>query len=136
MLPFLRLRTGNEVNHFTPQNDPEWNGPCQKKFLRDMRKYITDCPNLRKVPVGLVSADSNRTAVTEYYNCASNPKDPYENAEWFGLNTYLHCDGSVKDYEKAKGGFVKLVKNFQSYHYSIPVMLTEFGCLSKTYVKR
>ncbi|CAB9522078.1 3-beta-glucanosyltransferase [Seminavis robusta] len=128
----LGFSAGNEVNHFTPNNNPEWNGPCQKKFLRDMRKYIASCPNIRKVPVGLVSADSERADVANYYNCAENPKDPYENAEWFGLNVYPHCDGSIKDAEKGNG-FDKLIEDFQSYHYSIPAMLTEFGCISKSF---
>ena len=30
----LGVSAGNEVNHFVPDNNPEWNGPCQKKFLR------------------------------------------------------------------------------------------------------
>lgn len=127
----LGFSAGNEVNHYTPQNNPEWNGPCQKKFLRDMRHYIASCPNMRKVPVGLISADSQRDEVSLYYNCQSSEGDEYEHAEWFGLNVYLSCAGNATNYEDEKG-FTGLVDSFQSYDYSIPVMLTEFGCLSKS----
>ena len=85
---------------------------------------------MRKVPVGVVSADSQLDAVSLYYNCAS--KDPYEHAEWFGLNTYLSCNGNITNFEE-EDGFTGLLESFQSYRYSIPVMLTEFGCLSKRY---
>lgn len=128
----LGFSAGNEVNHFTPRGNPEWNGPCQRKFLRDMRRYIASCPNMRKVPIGVVSADSQRDEVVLYYNCESNVNDPYENAEWFGLNTYLSCNANATNFEDA-GGFKALVDSFESYDYSIPVMLTEFGCLSETF---
>jgi len=131
----LGFSAGNEVNHYTPGDNPEWNGPCQKKFLRDMRKYIASCPNMRKVPVGVISADSERDDVTLYYNCASKSgsgkMDPYENAEWFGLNSYLYCAGNVTQLKDA-GGYGLLLKSFESYNYSIPAILSEFGCLSKS----
>lgn len=127
----LGFSAGNEVNHFTPSNNPEWNGPCQRKFLRDMRYYIASCPNMRKVPVGLISADSERDQVSLYYNCKSDVGDEYEHAEWFGLNVYLSCAGNITDYEDEQG-FKDLAGSFESYDYSIPVMLTEFGCLSNT----
>jgi beta-glucosidase/6-phospho-beta-glucosidase/beta-galactosidase len=63
----LAFSAGNEVNHFAPADQPAWNAPCQKKFIRDMRAYIASCPALRKVPVGLVSADSERDKLAKYY---------------------------------------------------------------------
>ena len=63
----LAFSAGNEVNHFAPIEHAEWNAPCQKKFLRDMREYIDSCPNLRNVPIGLVSADSERDMLAKYY---------------------------------------------------------------------
>lgn len=97
-----------------------------------MRAYIASCRHLRNLPVGLVSADSQREDVSLYYNCASDPNDPYENAEWFGLNSYVHCDGTIHEYEDA-GGYKNLALSYESYHYSIPVLITEFGCLSKNF---
>jgi hypothetical protein len=128
----LAFSAGNEVNHFAPSGHPEWNGPCQKKFLRDMREYIDSCPSLRNVPIGLVSADSDRDENAIYYNCQGDSDDQYENAEWFGLNSYLFCNHNVTGYLEA-AGFVALQKSFHGYNYSIPVVLTEFGCLSETF---
>jgi hypothetical protein len=130
----LAFSTGNEVNHFAPPNTPEWNGPCQKKFLRDMRYFMEkECAStLRKIPIGLVAADSDRDANAMYYNCISDKGDEYEAAEWYGLNSYVSCDGTVDHYQDASG-FVSLQQSFASYNYSIPVLLTEFGCLSETF---
>ena len=128
----LAISTGNEVNLFTPIGQPQVNAPCQKKFLRDMREYLAGCPHLRQVPIGLVSADYFRGAFANYYNCQENPNDPYEFAEWYGLNSYVFCNGNVSHFDKAPG-FIYLAQSFQSYDYSIPVMLTEFGCLSPTF---
>eukprot|EP00980_Cylindrotheca_fusiformis_P007448 scaffold1537_cov108-Cylindrotheca_fusiformis.AAC.7 len=128
----LAFSAGNEVNHFAPPNNPEWNGVCQKKFMRDMREFIGSCSTIRKVPVGLIVADSDRDKNVLYYNCQSDPDDEYENAEWFGLNSYVMCNADAETYEDALG--LKLLQqNFERYNYSIPVLMTEFGCLSDTF---
>lgn len=129
----LAFSAGNEVNHFVPLGKPpEWNAPCLKKFVRDMRAYTKSCHHMRHVPMGLIMADSDRDENTLYYNCQSNPRDDLDHAEWYGINTYVYCDGAAEKYEDAKG-FETLQKSFDSYNYSIPVLLTEFGCLSKTF---
>ncbi len=134
----LAFSAGNEVNHYAPPGFPQHNAPCQKKFLRDMRHYVNSCSagnsnNMRRVPIGLVAADSDRKANALYYNCLSNPtNDPLEAAEWFGLNSYVNCDGNVTTYQDALG-FNTLQESFDSYNYSIPVVLTEFGCVSKSF---
>lgn len=128
----LGFSAGNEVNHFAPPGMPQWNGICQKKFLRDIREYIASCPSLRKVPVGLIIADTDRTQNVLYYNCQSDPTDRYENAEWLGLNAYVMCDGTGTRYDDALG-LKGLQKSFDSYNYSIPVLMTEFGCLSDSF---
>ena len=127
----LAFSAGNEVNHYAPQGSSEVNAPCQKKFLRDMRAYIAGCPKMRAIPVGVVVADSDRTANALYYNC-NGDGDVYEHAEWYGINVYLHCDASVESSETA-AGFKNLKNDFLAYGYSIPVMLTEFGCLSPSF---
>ncbi|KAG3047908.1 hypothetical protein PI124_g24391, partial [Phytophthora idaei] len=122
---------GNEINHRTGGNPWTWNAPCQKKFIRDMRAFIQSCPNLRKVPVGLVVADTDRDENAQYYNCRTDESDELENAQWYGINTYVHCD-DISDPTKATG-FNLLRDSFKSYDYSIPVVLTEFGCVSPAF---
>lgn len=125
----LAFSAGNEVNHFAPPNQPEWNAPCQKKFIKDMREYLSSCSSLRRVPVGLISADNDREALADYYNCGDGE---FETAEWYGLNSYVFCDGKASNYSEALG-FHLLAKAFEDLNYSIPVLLTEFGCLSETF---
>jgi len=129
----LAFSAGNEVNHFVPLGKPpEWNAPCLKKFVRDMRAYSQRCEHMRHVPVGLIMADSDRDENTLYYNCQEGDDDELDHAEWYGINTYVYCNGNDTSLEEAKG-FKKLSESFESYNYSIPVLLTEFGCLSKTF---
>jgi hypothetical protein len=131
----LAFSGGNEVNHYAPGGSPEWNAPCQKKFIRDMREYVDSCSssfNMRKIPIGLVSADSDRDENAMYYNCQGDPDDEYEYAEWYGLNSYVMCDAKAEEYKDAPG--LRLMQqSFASFHYSIPVLMTEFGCLSEDF---
>lgn len=128
----LAFSAGNEVNHAAPPDKPEWNAPCLKKFMRDIRQFMDTCPTIRNVPVGLVSADSNRDENAKYYNCQGDKGDNYEGAEWYGLNAYVFCDHQVTEYKYANG-LVILQQMFKKYHYSIPAVLTEYGCLSPTF---
>ncbi|GLD95309.1 hypothetical protein PINS_up003953 [Pythium insidiosum] len=127
----LAFSAGNEVNHVV--SDPTDNAPCQKKFIRDMRAFIGGCSSMREIPVGVVLADTNRDVNALYYNCRTDPDDEYENAQWFGLNVYLHCDGTLTDPSSVGPGFKKLLDDFTSYEMNIPVMLTEFGCLDPSF---
>ena len=128
----LAFSAGNEANHFAPADHPEVNAPCQKQFLRDMRAYIQSCPNMRQIPVGVETADANRDLNALYYNCRSDPKDELENAEFYGVNVYLHCDGTAGTIDKLYG-YQELQADFKSYGMTIPVMLTEFGCLNPSF---
>lgn len=118
---------GNEVNHRSAGKGLKANAPCQKMFVRDMRNYIASCKDsgMRQVPVGLVTADADRDANALYYNCQSSDMKN-ERAEWYGLNTYIQCD-DIDDPKKATG-FNMLRDSFKGHKYSIPVLLTEFGC--------
>ncbi|TMW62430.1 hypothetical protein Poli38472_005048 [Pythium oligandrum] len=127
----LGFSGGNEINHRTGGNPPQWNAPCQKKFVRDMRAFIKSCPSMRQIPVGLVMADTSRPENAKYYNCRTDPNDKLENAEWYGINVYVHCD-DINDPTKA-AGFNLLRDDFESYDYSIPVILTEFGCTAPSF---
>jgi hypothetical protein len=132
----LGFSAGNEINNLV--DDATTNAPCQKKFLRDMRAFIGSCSStMRSIPVGVVMADpdtdtNNRELNALYYNCRTDSSDLYENAEWYGLNTYQYCDGDVTELEDASG-FYQLYTDFASYNMSIPVMLTEFGCVNPSF---
>lgn len=129
----LAFSAGNEVNHFVPLGkDPSWNAPCLKKFVRDMRKFVAKCTHVRNVPIGLIMADTDRTENTLYYNCQTDEMDEYDYAQWYGINTYVYCNGTADTLQEA-AGFQSLSQSFESYNYSIPVLLTEYGCLSKTF---
>lgn len=176
----LAFNAGNEVDHFSHIVKPEWNAQCQKKFIADMRRYIASCGSssssdrngggdatsvfggsnydsgiMRKIPVGLVVADTDRRNNAMYYNCidekqhrdgsnghvddgtdGSNDDDNVDNeygfAEFYGINTYVDCNGTATTYDEFLG-LISLQQSFESYNYSIPVLLTEFGCVSDTY---
>jgi len=126
----LAFCAGNEVLLYAPGQPPEYNGPCQKQFLRDMRAYIDSCPNLRKIPVGVAVADFDRDEQALYYNCRSDPNDTLENAEWYGLNVYQHCDPTAQTVDDLKG-FQGLLESHRNYSMSIPVVLSEYGCMNE-----
>lgn len=99
-----------------------------------MRNYIQSCSSsMRSIPVGLAVADTDRIANAQYYNCRTNASDTLENAEWFGLNAYLFCDGTYNDRKTPHPGFSGLLKDIQSAEPSIPMLLTEYGCLDASF---
>ncbi|KAG7394249.1 hypothetical protein PHYBOEH_005448 [Phytophthora boehmeriae] len=131
----LAFSAGNEVNNIV--KDAWTNAPCQKKFIRDMRAFLGGCSSFRDIPVGVVMADpdttnNNREVNSKYYNCRTDAEDEYENAEWYGLNTYQYCNAKVTDLASS-GGFEQLLTDFSSYELTIPVMLTEFGCVNPSF---
>jgi len=130
----LAFSAGNEVALFATNEIVENNAPCQKQFLRDMRAYIQEC-GIRNIPVGVVAADpssEDRELNAMYYNCRSNPNDELENAEFYGLNAYQHCDGSAETIQDMSG-YIQLLSDFTSYDMSIPVIISEFGCRSRSF---
>lgn len=126
----LAFSAGNEVNHYAPINIPQWNAPCQKKFIYDMKQYIHNTNN-RKVPVGLVSADNDRITLAEYYAYPETDSG-YDVPDWYGLNAYLYCDGNITNYHDATG-FKEMVHQFDTAKLPFPIVLTEFGCLSPSF---
>jgi 1,3-beta-glucanosyltransferase GAS5 len=111
------------------------NLPCQKKFIRDMRAYVNKCTSsgdMRHIPIGVVYADSDRAIQAQYYNCRTDPDDDLENAEFIGINVYLHCDGTITDFN-ALVGYQELLADFASYGMTVPVLWTEFGCLNESF---
>ena len=126
----LAFSAGNEVALY--EDSPEVNAPCQKQFIRDMRAYVKSCPSMRQIPIGVVVADVDRMANALYYNCRSDPDDELENAEWYGINVYLHCDGSAQTTDELIG-YQELLEDFKSFEMSIPVVLAEFGCINESF---
>lgn len=125
----LGFDAGNEVD-LTTNLQPWINAPCQKKFLRDMRAYMAGCP-IRQIPVGVVIADIQTIEKTNYYNCFTTAnQDPYELANWMGINAYVNCDASVTNLSDA-AGYQILISDYDNY--SIPLMLTEYGCLNPSF---
>jgi len=129
----LIFDAGNEVTLYATDQQIELNAPCQKKFLRDMRAYVNKCSAVgasilpRKVPIGMVNWDYERERQTLYFNCRTDPSDVLENPEWYGLNTYLHCDPAATSTQDLVGWYT-LLQDFTSYGLSIPVVVSEFGC--------
>ncbi|OWZ14174.1 Glycoside hydrolase [Phytophthora megakarya] len=109
----LAFSAGNEINNEVGMYANK-NAPCQKKFIRDMRAFVE------------VNA--------KYYNCRTLSSDSYENAEWYGINAYQYCDNNQKTLVAATG-FNRLQTEFASYKMTIPVMLTEYGCLNEGFPK-
>ncbi|KAE9303224.1 hypothetical protein PF008_g22281 [Phytophthora fragariae] len=134
----LGFSAGNEVNNEIGA-DASVNAPCQKKFIRDMRTFIAGCKSIRQIPVGVVAADpneakNNREVNAKYYNCRTDDADVNENAEWYGINAYQYCDNDAKTLADAgASGFKQLQTDFLSYSMTIPVMLTEYGCLNENF---
>jgi 1,3-beta-glucanosyltransferase GAS5 len=87
---------------------------------------------MRQIPVGLDLADIERDENALYYGCRTDPADELESTEWYGVNTYLHCDGSATSIDQLTG-YQTLLSDFTRYDLSYPVMLTEFGCLNPSF---
>jgi hypothetical protein len=126
----LAFSAGNEAGLYAVDRETALNAPCQKQFLRDMRAYILGCRlsrGMRSIPVGLVTIDIDRGLNALYYACRTNSGDRLENAEWYGLNTYLHCDTNAVAIDEL-AGYIALKADFQNYDLPIPVVIAEFGC--------
>jgi len=135
----MAFSAGNEVTIYADDGaggPREANVPCQKKFLRDMREYVSGCagsyPNAvlpRAIPIGVVNWDGNAQSFNQhvYYYCRTDPEDLFENAEWFALNSYRHCDGSATSAEDIVG-WPALRNDFQAINFPGPVLLGEYGC--------
>lgn len=127
----LGFDAGNEVTLHSTNFEIELNAPCQKKFIRDMRAYITTCSNVtntilpRQVPIGMANWDYERELQSMYFNCEAT--DPLEAPDWYGINVYLHCDPNAVTQDDLNG-WIALRDNFTQYNLPVPVIITEYGC--------
>ena len=94
-----------------------------KAVTRDMKQYISNRAS-RKIPVGYSAADvaENIEQQALFFNCGTDD----ERADFFAFNDYSWCDPS----SFTKSGWDQKVKTYQSY--SIPIFLSEFGCITNT----
>ncbi|CAG8557566.1 17658_t:CDS:2 [Acaulospora morrowiae] len=116
----LAFFAGNEV---TNNKSNAQASPFVKAALRDIKMYIKD--NVMKnggryVPVGYSSNDDPdiRVSLAEYFNCGNDD----ERADFFGMNLYEWCGESSFE----QSGYAERTREFSSY--SIPVILSEYGC--------
>jgi 1,3-beta-glucanosyltransferase GAS5 len=116
----LLFFSGNEII-----NSPSTTltAPYIKAVVRDMKEY-RDKQNLREIPIGYSAADvsQNRVQTAEYLNCG----DDAARSEFFAFNDYSWCDPS--DFQTS--GWDQKVETFKSY--SIPLFLSEYGCITNT----
>jgi 1,3-beta-glucanosyltransferase GAS5 len=95
-----------------------------------MRAFIESCVwTVRHIPVGLAYADTNRGEHALYFGCRGDATDELENAEYIGINAYQHCDGT----SAALPGYELLLSDFAGYNLTVPVIVSEFGCLSRSF---
>jgi hypothetical protein len=127
----VAFSAGNEVVLYSHQQ--KQNAPCQKKFLRDMRAYVDGCYSMtpgsllpRMVPIGVVNLDGV-IEQAQYYACHTDPTDMYESVEWYGVNSYRHCDGTAETIDDLVG-WIALREEYATVNLPVPVMITEYGC--------
>lgn len=95
-----------------------------------MRAYMAGCP-VRQIPVGVSIADIQTVVKMNYYNCYTTVnQDPYELANWVGINAYQSCDATVTNLSDAPG-YQMMIQDYSNY--SIPLLLTEYGCLNPSF---
>jgi len=139
----MGFSAGNEVTIYADDGmggPRQINAPCQKKFVSDMRKYVATCsggngPILsRSIPIGLENWDGNQQIFAQhvYYHCRTDPNDIYENVEWFGINSYRHCDGTVQTPADIVG-WPELKADFATANFPGPVLFGEYGCRNPSF---
>ncbi|OMJ24592.1 1,3-beta-glucanosyltransferase gel4 [Smittium culicis] len=91
-----------------------------KAALRDMKTYL----KAKKSSIYIGYADNDdeiiRYSLIKYFNCGD---DPMARVDFYGVNTYRWCGDKVT-YETS--GYASMAEPFQDY--SVPVLLTEYGC--------
>ena len=73
---------------------------------------------------GFSSTTSCQISLTT--SCRSDSDDELENAEFIGLNTYVHCDGSRGPDDRLIG-YETLLDDFITYDVHVPVIVS--ACL-------
>ncbi|RUS13419.1 Glucanosyltransferase-domain-containing protein [Endogone sp. FLAS-F59071] len=113
----LAFFAGNEVVNSNTTTDAS---PFAKAMLRDAKAYIKNTKQ-RYIPVGYASNDdaSIRKQLLDYFNCG----DPSVQADFYGVNLYEWCGNTVNF---NTSGYAARTNDFSNY--SVPVILSEYGC--------
>ncbi|PVU84997.1 hypothetical protein BB559_007264 [Furculomyces boomerangus] len=108
---------GNEVTN-SKSNTPA--SAFVKASIRDIKTYIKS--QKLSIPVGYVDNDDEaiRLSLISYFNCGD---DPNARADFYGVNTYRWCGPNATF---TSSGYDDMISPFANY--SIPVIITEFGC--------
>ncbi|OLY78685.1 Protein EPD1 [Smittium mucronatum] len=90
-----------------------------KASLRDVKTYMK-AKNV-SIPVGYVDNDDEniRDSLISYFNCGS---DPLATVDFYGVNTYRWCGNATF----TSSLFPEMLAPFANY--SVPYILTEYGC--------
>lgn len=98
--------------------------PYIKAVTRDMKQYIA-AQRSRQVPVGYSAADvaENIEPQALYFACG---EDETARANFFAFNDYSWCDPS----SFMQSGWDAKVRMYSGY--SLPLFLSEFGCITNT----
>jgi hypothetical protein len=116
----LLFFSGNEVIN----SDNSTNcAPYVKAVTRDLKQY-RDSRGYRAIPIGYSAADvdSNRYEMAEYMNCGTDD----QRSDFFAFNDYSWCDPS----SYTQSGWSAKVSQYGNY--SIPLFLSEYGCITNT----
>ncbi|PSN74747.1 hypothetical protein BS50DRAFT_23330 [Corynespora cassiicola Philippines] len=94
-----------------------------KAVTRDMKRYIAE-QHSRPIPVGYSAADVSENIEQQalFFNCGTDD----ERSDFFAFNDYSWCDPS----SFTQSGWDAKVKLYEDY--SIPIFLSEFGCITNT----
>jgi len=116
----LLFFAGNEVINTAKNSDC---APYIKAVVRDMKEYRSK-QNLRDIPIGYSAADvqQNREQTALYLNCGSDDV----RSDFFAFNDYSWCDPSSFE----QSGWDQKVATYKTY--SIPLFLSEYGCIPST----
>jgi len=115
----LLFYSANEVVNEQPATT--YGAPYVKALIRDMKNYIK-ARNYRIIPVGYSASDvtENRYESAMYMNCGGSEA----RTDFFAFNDYSWCSS---DYKTA--GWDQKVEQYKDY--SIPLFLSEYGCIDK-----
>lgn len=97
--------------------------PYIKAVIRDMKNYIK-ARNYRSIPVGYSAADVEETRyqTAAFLNCGN---DASARTDFFAFNDYSYCNSDF-----VTSGWAAKVKQYANY--SVPLFLSEYGCVAHT----
>lgn len=75
----------------------------------------------------MVNWDAFREVQSNYFICRTDPNDPMENAEWYGMNIYQHCSPEAQTVDELLG-WSAFRDDFAALNHPIPIVVAEYGC--------